>query len=80
MRARYAFVVLALLALALAGTSMLFTVNYVAANDRRFCQVITGFTATPVQRPADAAANPSRETSYEWYGRFVKLGRELGCS
>lgn len=80
MRGRYAFVALAVLALALSGACLLFTVHYVGANDRKFCDVITGFTVTPVQRPADPAANPSREMSWEWYERFVRLGRGLGCA
>jgi len=75
----YGFVVLAVLAVALAAASMLFTVHEVTSNDRKFCQVITGFTAVPVPKAADPRANPSRETSYEWYERFVRLGRDIGC-
>lgn len=79
MKLRYAFVVLAVLALALAGASILFTVHYVGANDRKFCDVVTGFTAVPVAKPSDPAANPSRADDYEWYERFAALGRSLGC-
>lgn len=67
------------LALVVAVTSILFTVVYVRYTDHLFCQVVTGVTATPIARPADPAANPSREQSWEWYERFVQLGRSLGC-
>lgn len=67
------------LALAVAVTSILFTVVYVHVVERDFCGVVTAATSTPVQKPADPAANPSREQSWEWYERFVMLGRSLGC-
>ncbi|MGH3743719.1 MAG: hypothetical protein ACRDTP_02535 [Mycobacteriales bacterium] len=78
-RLRYAFVALSVLMLALAGVNLLFTVNTVQGNDHKFCQVITATTAAPVPKPSDPAANPSREQGYEWYLRFVQLGRSLGC-
>lgn len=78
-RLRYALVVLAVLPLLLSGANLLFTTHEVGASDHKFCQVITGFTAVPVAKPADAAANPSRENDYEWYERFAALGRSLGC-
>lgn len=68
-----------LLPVVLFGLSILFTVHYVTAADHRFCQVVRSVTATPVPRPADPAANPSRLNQYEWYERFVSLGRSLGC-
>lgn len=64
---------------ALIGASMLFTVNYVKSTEREFCQVVTAATETPVQKPANPAANPSREQAYEWYLRFAALGQRLGC-
>jgi hypothetical protein len=63
----------------LAATSIAFTVVYVHYVDSGFCQVVTAATATPVSKPADPAANPSREQAYEWYLRFVGLGQRLGC-
>lgn len=77
--AKRSVVILFVLMLLLAGTNLLFTVHQVAANDRKFCQVVTGFTAVPVPRPASPAANPSRERQYEWYQRFTRLGQDLGC-
>jgi hypothetical protein len=77
--ARRAIVVLFTLTLLLAGTNLLFTTHEVSSNDRKFCDVVTGVTAVPVPKPPDPAANPSRETAYQWYLRFERLGRSLGC-
>jgi hypothetical protein len=77
--ARRAIVILFVLTFALAAANLYFTTHQVASNDRKFCQVITGFTSTPVARPANPRANPSRERDYLWYERFVRLGRDLGC-
>lgn len=77
--ARRAYVVLVLLSVLLSVTSIAFTVVYVRYVEHEFCAVVTAATATPVQRPADPSANPSREQSWEWYERFVLLGRHLGC-
>jgi hypothetical protein len=52
----------------------------VAETQQKFCGVVGGFTATPVSRPSDPSANPSRETNYVWYERFVSLDRGLGCA
>lgn len=65
--------------IALIAASMLFTVNYVHDTNRDFCGVVNAATATPVERPSDPAANPSREQAWEWYQRFMDLGRSLGC-
>jgi hypothetical protein len=78
-RARYSFVVLVILSLLIGVTSILFTVGYVNSANRKFCQVVSATTATPVQKPADPHANPSRENQWEWYERFAALGRSLGC-
>lgn len=64
---------------ALVGASILFTVTYVRSTEREFCQVISGVTEVAVPRPADPAANPSREKQYELYMKFVSLGGRLGC-
>ena len=61
------------------GLSILFTVHYVAASNHKFCQVVNSVTSTRVQRPADPAANPSREKQFEMYEKFVVLGEGLGC-
>jgi hypothetical protein len=75
---RRAVVFLLAITVALSAASILFTVSYVNSSNRKFCEVISGIV--PVPRPADPAANPSRETDYEQYARFVRLGRSLGCA
>lgn len=74
-----AVVMLFVLSFLLAAASMLFTVYEVSASDHKFCAVVSGFTAVRVPAPADPKADPSRERQYEWYQRFVRLGRDLGC-
>ncbi|MGH3402016.1 MAG: hypothetical protein ACRDRJ_05765 [Streptosporangiaceae bacterium] len=87
---RRAIVFLFALGIAIGVANLLFTVTTsghdnqlwqeaVAASDHKFCAVVTGFTAQPVPKPADPAANPSREQNYQWFERFVRLGRSLGC-
>lgn len=63
----------------LVAACLVFTVNYVKSTEREFCAVVTATTATPVPKPANPAANPSRQNQWEWYERFVSLGRSLGC-
>lgn len=74
-----AVVVLFALAVVLAGYSLIANSRDIGSNNHKFCQVVTGFTAVPVAKPADPAANPSREQAWEWYQRFVSLGHDLGC-
>jgi len=74
----------------LIGANLLFTAHYVDSSQARaqqtdletrhdFCGIIDAYVATPVPRPSDPAANPSREQAYQWYVRFVTLHRKLGC-
>lgn len=63
----------------LAVTSIAFTLVYVRYTDHLFCQVITGVTSTPAQRPADPQATPAQEKQFELYQKFVRLGEGLGC-
>ena len=70
---------LAALIVLLAGVNLLYTARAVSESNHKFCGVVTAITSRPVPRPADPKANPSRATSYEWYLRFVRLGRDLGC-
>jgi len=88
--ARRAVVFLFLLTLALAGANLLWTAHETAADDthwhqaivtddHKFCAVIGGMTSLPVSRPADPARTPAQERQFEWYERFVSLGRSLGC-
>lgn len=74
-----AAVFLFVLSFALSGAGLLWTAHVSAADDRKFCGVVTGVTSVRVPQPANPKANPSRETSWQWYERFVRLSRDLGC-
>jgi hypothetical protein len=43
------------------------------------CPLIDLVTASPVQRPTDPKANPSRMTSYRFYVAFVYASRKYHC-
>jgi hypothetical protein len=60
------------------GFNLYSTVHEIGTNNHKFCQVIVSIV--PVPKPADPAANPSRETAFEQYERFAGLGRSLGCA
>ena len=79
MKTRYAFVVLAALTVLLTAIAILFTVHYVNQANHKFCQVVTAVASTPVQKPANPASAPVRQSQYEWQQRFAALGRSLGC-
>jgi hypothetical protein len=51
----------------------------VNANNRKFCQVITGVTAVPVPQPADPASNPSREKQFELYEKLRSSAGRWGA-
>lgn len=63
----------------LIAASLLFTWQYDMDSGRKFCDVVTAAIAVPVGRPADPAANPSREHAWQFYEKFVQLHRSLGC-
>lgn len=79
MRARYPFVALAVLSLLLSAASVLFTVQEISANNRQWCDTMNLLTSQPVPRPADPAANPSREQAYTLYTDFATLRQRFGC-
>ena len=78
-RANRSAVALVLVVAALAAANLLYTANAVRNSNHAWCGVVTAITSKPVPKPANPGANPSRATSYEWYLRFVQLGRDLGC-
>lgn len=47
---------------------------------RHSCQALETLTNTPVPKPADPKANPSREGQYELYLGLLNWKREDGCS
>jgi hypothetical protein len=64
---------------AIGGGNLLASAHDANATGRKFCAIVQAATAHAVPKPADPAANPSRENAYVFYLKFVKLGRDLGC-
>ena len=78
-RERYSFIILVIISIFTSTVAAIVSFNHADNDGRVFCEVVNGFVATPVQEPADPAANPSREQDYLWYERFWRLDRKLGC-
>lgn len=49
------------------------------ASDHRWCATMDLLTIVPVAAPKNAAANPSRESSYQLYVDFTALKKSFGC-
>lgn len=74
---RHAYVMLAALAIACGAASVLISFHQIQVNNQNFCDILT--ITTPVAKPANPAANPSRERSYEAYLKARRLSHKLGC-
>lgn len=75
LRARADLLIIIAIVLGVGGANWWHTI----AEGREFCAVVTAATAHRVARPANPAATPGRESSYEFYVKFVQLGQRLGC-
>lgn len=51
----------------------------IANSDRQWCATLTLLTARRVPRPADPAANPSREDAWVFYRNLTTLRDRFGC-
>lgn len=51
----------------------------VESSDRQWCATLTLLTSRRIHRPADPAANPSREDAYVFYRQLVTLRQRFGC-
>jgi uncharacterized lipoprotein len=78
-RANRSAVILVLLVALLSGASLVWNARTVSTDDHKWCAAMTLLTAHPVPKPADPAANPSREQTYRFYETFVTLQHSLGC-
>lgn len=78
-RERRAYILLVLISVVLSALSILYSVRLVNGNNRQWCDIINTIIATPIQKPADPKAHTSRQRSYEYYQKFVKLDKSLGC-
>ena len=90
-RAAYGFVVLAVLMLGVGAGDLLWSARLAGQvreqavqQDRQtrqvLCTLIGPVVAVPVPRPADPKANPSRETTYEWYERYLSVSKSFRCN
>jgi hypothetical protein len=51
----------------------------IAYSDSQWCGALTILTSTPVPKPADPAANPSREVNYKLYTAFTGVENKFRC-
>ena len=89
MKARYAFVVLALLSLAVGGFSILFSVSYYhreQAAQQRQGEMLEQKLCTSLDRlagltppPGPASVNPSRAYLLQQHQVLAELGPDVGC-
>lgn len=80
MKERYSYVILVLISVLLSGGAVIFGIVHDAANQRKFCDVVSSIATKPIQKPADPKKDPSRERSYTIYMKFVHLDHSLGCN
>jgi hypothetical protein len=76
------FVSAALLAVMVVGAqagSYLLSLHALRQSQAQLCTVFEDLTADPVPRPADPAANPSRERQYRWYLILRHVERGYQC-
>lgn len=69
---------------------LLIIVSYIANNvqsrqavdraNRSWCPALVALTKTPVPKPVDPAANPSRENNYKFYLIFLNQRERFGCN
>jgi hypothetical protein len=77
---RRAFIMLTVLMIILTLAAGTFTVIQSHILEHKFCQLVDASIQTPVAKPADPKANPSREKLYEDYVLEVNLDHSLGCT
>lgn len=79
MKERYSFVILVIISVLAAAIAVGISIHEIDVNNAKFCDLVRAVTSVPAPKPADAAANPSRERAYIDYQKFVQLGVRLGC-
>jgi hypothetical protein len=77
--ARWAAIGLLLLTMIVGGANLAATYLEVRASNHTWCATLDLLTSRPVPRPADPAANPSREQTYVLFTDFTDLRHHLGC-
>ena len=79
MKERRSYVILVLMCFVLATGSFILSVRQIRSSDHKFCTLMDALSETPVPKPSNPKANPSRERSYEYYVIISELDRSLGC-
>lgn len=69
-----------LLVIAGVGYSLWHGQHALSSNNQQWCTALTDLTSSPIAKPADPKANPSREFSYELYTDFKGLKTKFGCA
>ena len=78
-RERRAYIILVLISVVLSVLSILYSVRLVNGSNHQWCDIVNTIIVTPVPKPADPKAHPSREQAYVYYQKFVALDKSLGC-
>ena len=78
-RERYAYLLVAGLAVAVAIVSVLISLQQVRSTNHRFCDMVAISDQFPVARPADSATNKVVHRAYAMFNAYDKFGREIGC-
>lgn len=76
---RRAYVVLVLISVILSFFCIMFCVRLVNQSDHKWCDIVNTLVLTPVPKPTDGNAHPSRVRAYEYYKKFLELDKSLGC-
>lgn len=79
LRRRASLVILLAVVCGTSAGSYWLSVSQIARSQHDWCQTLDLLTSRPVPRPADPAANPSREQTYILYSDFLDLRHRLGC-
>jgi hypothetical protein len=77
-RERRAYVVLAVICIALCLGVFLLSVDTAKNNDRKFCEVLVIQTQYPVPQPV-ISGNPQEMKAWRVYNGRLKLAHDLGC-
>jgi hypothetical protein len=78
-RERRGYVVLVLISLIFSAGVFMINNQQQKQDEQKFCQLLDASLSVPVPRPANPAANPSRQRAFELYMKAVRLDHSLGC-
>ena len=76
---RRAIIYLFIVSFLLAGAALVLSIRQVSKSDHQWCATLDLLSSHPVSRPADPAANPSRENAWVFYTDVRDLRGAFGC-